>query len=144
MHTTTLTPVDVSAIKATGKPYTTAIVKRDWDALIRLFDEDVVILPPDEPLVTGGKIRSWLEKFPVVKQLDFEFDHVEGQEPLAVAYGHFTMTVEKNGAPVAIRGKFVDTFRRDDHGKWRYAAMIWNSDQPVPGAQETGRANRTS
>lgn len=144
MHTTALTPVDVSAIKATAKPYTTALVKRDWDALTKLFADDVVILPPDEPFVTSAKVRSWLEKFPNVKQFDFEFDHIEGHEPLAVAYGHFSMTVERNGAPIAVRGKFVDTFRRDDNGRWRFATMIWNSDQPAPGAQEATGPRRTS
>jgi len=132
MFVPALTPVDVSSIKATAKPWIKACLDRNWDALLGLCTDDVVFLPPDEPMASGdASVRKFLEAFPVMKKFDFEFEHIEGQDHLAVAYGGFRLTVEIDGKPVDVKGKFVDTFRRDDHGKWLYACVIWNSDAPA-------------
>ncbi|HEX9892559.1 MAG TPA: nuclear transport factor 2 family protein, partial [Gemmatimonadales bacterium] len=91
-----------------------------------------VILPPDEPMVSGSKkVRSWLEAYPAVKQFDPEFDHIEGQDHFAVGYGHYTITIEAKGTSTKTNGKFVNTYRRDDHGKWLCACQIWNSNAPA-------------
>lgn len=134
MPTATITPVDVSAIKATIKPWTEACLTRDWDALLDLCTDDVMFLPPDEPVVAGKQVRSWLESYPEIRRFETEFDHVEGQDQLAVARGHLTMTVLPAGTnePLTIHGKFVDTFRRDARGSWKYASVIWNSSLPSP------------
>lgn len=128
MHAPAMTPVDVSAIKATAKPWIQACVERDWDALLQMCTDDVVFLPPDEPMVAGDKLRTWLDAYPVIKRFDFEFDQIEGQDHLAMARGGFTL--ETAATTTEVRGKFVDTFRRDDHGKWLYACVIWNLDAP--------------
>jgi ketosteroid isomerase-like protein len=131
MHAPTLTTVDVSAIKATINQFTSLCIKRDWDAFLKLCTDDAVFLPPDEPILTSiPAIRAWLEKYPIIKRFEFEFDHIEGQENLAVTYGHFSMTVEVEKKPAEVSGKFIDTFRKDDHGKWRYALICWNSNAP--------------
>lgn len=131
MHVPTLSPVDVSALKATIKQFTSLCIKRDWDAFLKLFTDDPVFLPPDEPMLKDARaIRAWLEKYPVIRKFDFDFDHIEGDEHLAVTWGHFDMTVEVDRKPAEIHGKFIDTFRRDEHGKWRYAAICWNANSP--------------
>ncbi|HET9514300.1 MAG TPA: nuclear transport factor 2 family protein [Gemmatimonadales bacterium] len=132
MHAPALTPVDVSSIKALGQPFIEACLDRDWDALLALCTDDVVFMPPDEPVLSGREaVRRYLEKYPVMRTFDFEFTHIEGQDHLAVAHGTFTMTIEVDPSPVDLTGKFMDAFRRDDHGRWLYASVIWNSDQPA-------------
>ncbi len=144
MQTTQLTPVDVSAIKGTSQPWVDACLARDWDALLGLCTDDVVFLPPDEPIVAGTQVRPWLENYPEIKAFAITFDHVEGTDQLAVGHGHFTMTLALPGstAPMAVDGKFMDTFRKDDRGKWRYAMVAWNSNVPSPlrGTAPTGAA----
>jgi ketosteroid isomerase-like protein/uncharacterized glyoxalase superfamily protein PhnB len=134
MENTVLAPVDVSAIRATIQPWVRACLDRDWDGLLALCTDDVAFLPPDEPIVAGDQLRPWLNNYPVMKTFEVEFDQIEGQDQLAVARGHFTMTVELPGstAPLGVNGKFVDQFRRDPQGKWRYATVIWNSNLPSP------------
>lgn len=134
MPTTTITPVDVSAIKGTITPWIDACLTRNWDKLLALCTDDVVFLPPDEPVVAAGQVRPWLENYPEIKAFDVEFDHVEGQDQIAVARGRFTITVMPEGAPapMTVNGKFTDTFRKDDQGKWRYASVTWNSSLPTP------------
>lgn len=131
MHAPALTPVDVSSIRATAEPWVRACIERDWDALLEMCTDDVVFLPPDEPIVPSDRVRAWLEAYPEIETFDFDFDHIEGQDHLAVAYGTFRMTVTIEGRSVALDGKFHDTFRRDDRGKWLYAIVIWNSSQPA-------------
>lgn len=144
MQTALLTPVDVSAIKDTIKPWVDACLARDWDALLGLCTDDVVFLPPDEPIVAGNQVRPWLENYPEMRTFEVTFDHVEGMDQLAVARGHFTMTLMLPGstAPMAVDGKFMDTFRKDLEGKWRYAMVAWNSNVPSPlrGTAATGAA----
>jgi len=132
MQTAVLTPVDVSAIKDTAKPWVEACLARDWDALLGLCTDDVVFLPPDEPIVTANHVRPWLDNYPHITRFDVEFDHVEGQDQLAIGYGHFTMTLELPGsaAPTVVDGKFVDTFKKDLQGSWKYSSVTWNSNVP--------------
>ncbi len=134
MTTATLPSVDVEAIKSTGKLWSEACIARDWDALLSLCSEDVVFLPPEEPAVAGKQVKSWLENYPEIRSFAVEFDHVEGQDHLAVAHGRFTMSVVPAGAPtpMTVAGKFSDTFRKDARGKWLYTCVIWNSSLPTP------------
>jgi predicted lactoylglutathione lyase len=73
-----------------------------------------------------------------------EFDHVEGTDQLAVAHGHFKMTLALPGsaAPMAVDGKFLDTFRKDLQGKWRCASVTYNSN--VPSALRAGAGSATT
>jgi len=134
MQTTQLTPVDVDAIKATTEPWVAACIARDWDALLGMCTDDIVFLPPNEPIVASNQVRPWLENYPEIKTFEATFDHVEGMDQLAMARGHFTMTVVLPGStePIATEGKFVDTFRKDATGNWKYATVIWNANTPSP------------
>lgn len=134
MKAAVLSPVDLSAIKSTGEPWISACLRRDWDALLSLCTEDIVFMPPDEPIAAGNQVRPWLENYPVMRSFELEFDHIEGQEGLATARGHFKLALELPGAPtpISVDGKFLDTFRKDGQGKWRYAVVAWNSNLPSP------------
>ena len=128
-----LSPVDVSAIRGLVEPYVDACLKRDWGKLLDMATDDIVVFPPDEPMISGSKkVRTWLEAYPAIKQFNVELDHVEGQDHLAVAYGHFSQTVEVKGKTTKLSGKFVNTYHRDDHGKWLCACEIWNLNAPAP------------
>ena len=134
MPTTTITPIDVNSIKSTAQPWADACLARNWDALLALCTDDVVFLPPDEPQVQGEHLRPWLEHYPEIRSFEVEFEQVEGQDQIATARGRFTMTLLPPGQadPVTTKGKFVDIFRKDLEGTWRYATVIWNSALPTP------------
>jgi ketosteroid isomerase-like protein/uncharacterized glyoxalase superfamily protein PhnB len=134
MTTATLPSADVDAITSTGKLWSEACVARDWDALLSLCSEDIVFLPPEEPAVAGKQVKSWLENYPEIRSLAVDFEHVDGQDQLAVARGRFTMSIVPAGAPtpLTVTGKFTDTFRKDGRGRWLYTSVIWNSSLPSP------------
>jgi ketosteroid isomerase-like protein len=131
MHAPPITLADVSAIKATSAVWTRTCLERDWEALLAVCTDDVVFLPPDEPLVPTDKVRAWLEAYPVMRRFEVEFDHIEGQDQLAAAYGRFSLTAEVQGRLVDVDGKFLDALRRDAHGRWQYAVVAWNANAPV-------------
>ena len=134
MQTATISPVDTAAIRSTIGPWTKNAVDRDWDAFLALCTEDVVFMQPDGPLVQPEAARQWLESYPIIKRFDFDFDQIEGQGDLAYGRGWYRMTVEIDGKPAEVDGKFVDIFRRDPNGVWKYAVVIWNSNTPIGGA----------
>lgn len=123
-----LTPNDVVAIRALVEPWTRACVQRDWDSLLGICTDDIVFLPPSEPAVGGGGVRPWLDRFPAIKAMAWDIDHVEGAGHLACARGWVRMTLEVSGQQLAFDGKYTDVFRKQPDGSWRFALVIWNSN----------------
>jgi ketosteroid isomerase-like protein len=125
---TGLTADDVIAIRALVEPWTTACVKRDWDSLLDMCTDDVVFQPPNEPIVEGAAARSWLDRFPTIKAMAWDIEHVEGAGQLAWARGWVRMTLEVSGQQVGFDGKYTDLFRKGSDGTWRFALVVWNSN----------------
>jgi ketosteroid isomerase-like protein len=121
---------DAAAIRATSTPWSNAGLDRNWDAMLSLCTDDVVFAPPGEPSVPAGKLKAWLEGFPVMKQFSFTFDRIDVSGNLATGVGRGTWTLNLNGRDVSATFKFADVFRRGSDGKWRYAHVIWNLDAP--------------
>ena len=120
-----------AAIRASISPWRKACLDRNWDALLAMCTDDVVFAPPGESQVSGGKIRPWLEAFPVIKAFDFRFDRIDVSGDLATAIGGGTWTIVVNGQDESASFKFADIFRRASDGSWRYAHVIWNFDASV-------------
>lgn len=131
MPTTMLSPVDTAAIRSTMEPWSNGLLTRDWDSFLGLCTDDVVFMQPDGPMIDSAGARAWLEEYPIIKTFAFDFDEIEGQGDLAFARGWFRMTVELEGTPTDVDGKFVDVFRRNAQGAFKYAVVIWNSNTPA-------------
>jgi ketosteroid isomerase-like protein len=80
--------------------------------------------------VSGSRLRSWLEAFPIIKEFEFDFDRIDVDGNLAAGVGSGRWTVQVDGRDASATFKFADVFRRDRQGRWRYAHVIWNSDTP--------------
>ncbi len=126
-----LQPDDAAQIRAFVAPWTQACLDRDWDAMLAMCTDDVVFSPPGEPKVSGAGARTWLDAFPVIKEMNWGFDKIEVSGDLATGVGWGEMTVEIDGQDVAMSFKFADIFRRGDDGSWRFAHVIWNENEPA-------------
>ena len=121
-----------SAIAALIQPWTGACLARDWDALLALCTDDIVFSPPNEPAVEGAAARPWLEKFPSIKSMGWDIDHLEAVGDLAWLRGWVKMTIDVAGQTIAFDGKYTDVARRDADGTWRMALVMWSSNEAAP------------
>lgn len=122
-----------SAIPELVEPWTRACLARDWDALLGMCTDDVVFSPPNEPLVEGQAVRPWLENFPPMTSMAWDIEHLESAGDLAWLRGPVRMTFDVAGQSVAFDGKFTDVCRQTPDGTWRFAVVMWSSNEAAPG-----------
>ena len=125
-------PDAATQIRSTIAPWSKACLDRDWDALLALCTEDFVISGPGGPKVTGDAVRAWLDDYPIIKSMDFDFDRIEVSGDLAVANGSGTSVLEVDGQEATETFDFTDVFRRDLDGIFRYSTVTFNTkDAPA-------------
>jgi uncharacterized protein (TIGR02246 family) len=130
-----LSEEDVAAIEASADIFVEAALAGDWEALAALYTEDVVLMPPNGPVVEGRvAIQDFLESFPFITQFAVTIVQIDGRGDLAFVRGTNSMTliVEGTSEPIHITGKYVEIWRKQPDGKWLIAVDIWNSDLPLP------------
>jgi ketosteroid isomerase-like protein len=121
--------------------YVAAVNGSDAGAYVKTLTDDIVLMPPDTPRVTGKQaVASWIKTaFFDRYSLEFDFSWEEIQEfgTHAVVSGPFSlkMTPKSGGESVAVKGKFLDLCRKDSDGAWKFARGAWNFDAPVGGAK---------
>jgi uncharacterized protein (TIGR02246 family) len=127
-----LSAKDTAAIRAVSEQFSRFLLAQNFDALVRLYTDDAVFMPPHQPAVNGRTaLRSWLDAFPKVTKFAFEIDAIDGREDLAYVRGRYSMTLHPDGAPGPIddAGKFVEIRKKQADGSWPIAADIFNSDK---------------
>jgi ketosteroid isomerase-like protein len=117
--------------------YVAAANARDIEAFKATLAEDVVGLPPDTPKVTGRTAfadfinDNFFSPFDIDFDAQFEDGAVNGTEAWARGFYTLDLTPRAGGDTVSIRGKFMNTFRQEGNGDWKYTGLIWNTDAPV-------------
>ena len=96
---------------------------------------DVVFMPPDGPAVKGKDIQPWLDAFPVIKEMWWNIEFIDGGGEAAALRGEVRETLEIEGAEQKFEGKYTDVVRKGSDGKWRFAAIMWNSNRPTAGSE---------
>jgi len=131
--TTRLTDHDVAQIRGITDEWVRAHLAGDWDALSALHTDDIVFLPPEQPLVEGkAAVRAWLETFPPTTAFTATVVSAEGRPDFAWARGTFELTAEPEpGKPVTMRGKWAAHYRKRADGGWLCASDTWNLDAPL-------------
>ncbi len=132
---------DVEAIHGVLNEYVAAVNNGDVDGWLGTFADDAVVFPPYHPQLTGKEaIRSWavtslFEPFNI--QLSASNQEVQIVEDWAFAHGYysFTMTPKAGGKVIEDTGKYLNIFKRQPDGSWKYAREIHNSDMPLRGEE---------
>lgn len=126
-----------AAITSVGQEYAAAVSSGDLNKWTATLTDDVVFQPPDHPQVSGRTaVVAWAkESFfdPFKMKLDFTFDEIEIWGTLAFARGRFTLALSprQSGNAIQASGKFMNIFRRDPSGSWKYARAGFNFDAPL-------------
>jgi ketosteroid isomerase-like protein len=109
------------------------------DSFATAFTEDGRELPPHAPAAVGAAIRAFHARQAALgsSTVAITVDHVSANGPLAAGGGMFIANITPGpGAPagmtaVADTGKWLAQLQQTG-GTWRFVALIWNSDLPLP------------
>ena len=123
---------DVAAIRNLAEADVQAARANDFTTWAAYHTEDVVLMPPNLPVVKGrAALEAWLEPF-TVTAFTRNLLEIDGRYGLAYARGTHSITYTAEGMPEPISetGKHVWVLRKQEDGSWRIAIHIWNIDNP--------------
>lgn len=133
---------DVEAIAALRQASQDAHNAGDLEALMETYADDVVYMPPGEPVYEGIEAvreqeRQELEGFDIDLALESAETHASGDWGFDRGSFELTMTprAEDGGEPIQDNGSYVVIVSRQDDGSWKIARLIYNSDNPPPGTE---------
>jgi len=131
-----LSDADLAAIRANDSTFAAAATAGNVDGVVGTYAADASLLPPNAPQVKGADaIRGFWGGFMAANDLKMEIttDEADGRGDLAYVVGRyrFTATPKAKGAAMQDEGKFVEVYKRQSDGSWKYAVDIYNSDLPV-------------
>ena len=123
---------DTAAIRdVRANKFAASFIAADSDGFLASITEEMVIMPPDEPPVTGhDTIRAWLEGFFAAYKTDLEYTgsdvSVAGDVAFEAYAFRWTLTPVDGSEPIKQTGKGVYVLRRQADGSWKVARDIWN------------------
>jgi uncharacterized protein (TIGR02246 family) len=130
---------DVAAINAIRDREIAYVAAGKTDSLLTLYTNDVVLMPPGEPVVTGvDALKKWTEA--MLAQASVSGRYTSSQVSVAgdMAVDRYTGTIAatpKGGAPGSEEHmKGVHVLRRQADGTWKIAQDVWNMDAAAPAA----------
>ncbi len=107
------------------------------DSLVAVFATDAVVMPPNEPMLTGADaIRTWYQN--TVREFSAEGRYTNAQVTVVGDWaierydGVMRLTPRAGGAPTEQQMKGIHVYRRQPDGTWRIAQDIWNANAPPP------------
>lgn len=121
---------DTEAINLLLKQHVAAANNGDPEAYAETPSPDVVDMPPDSPAVSGKEavVAYMKEAFFELYESTFQvqFDDLEPFGNSAVARGSFSLVLKPKagGEAASMKGKFMNTFRREPDGHWKYTHAI--------------------
>lgn len=109
------------------------------DSLLALMADDVIIMPPNEPVLRGKPaVRTWYEQF--VHQMRTQSLEITKRELFVgddyateVAQFAWTLVPVAGGAPIVDRGSYVQLWHRSANARWVFTREVWNSTTPSGG-----------
>jgi uncharacterized protein (TIGR02246 family) len=128
-----LTPAEEAQIRAADSLFAVGTNTGDADRVAGVYAEDALLMPPNAPPIKGrAAIREFwnglLQPYAVVITLGT--DQIEGRGDLAYVVGHyrFVTTPKAKGTPAMSPedGKFLEVFKRQPDGSWRYVADMYS------------------
>lgn len=120
-----ITETDREAIRAGHVARGKAVVDGDVDAAVAVATEDVVMMPPGSPPVSGRKnmeehFRNWIRNNPA-KSFTFQPEEIVGTGNLAYDRGTYRL----ENADTVITGQYLWIWRKDPEKGWRHSVAMW-------------------
>lgn len=124
-------PAARQAIESAVTRYVTASNRGDVDALMELYAEDAVLLPPDHEPIEGREAIGEFWRRGTDQGLEVSTLRIETDGKLGYLVGRYRLPA--TGDEPADSGKYVMCLKRQADGSWKLTADIWNSSGDVDG-----------
>ena len=107
------------------------------DAFMGFVATDGVIMPPNEPAVSGSGAHDWAAKMMAMPGFGVTWtaNMVEVAASGDVGYTSGTYDLHMNapdGSAISDHGKYLTVWKKDASGAWKVAYDIFNSDAAMP------------
>jgi len=131
-----LSDEDVAAIKAIGPSLDKANLAGDFDAVVEMMTEDVLLMNPNEQIIQGRtKTLEWFNAFKPATFTEHRHEllEVDGYGNIAYARGAYknAFIFEGIDEPIRSEGKTLLILRKQTDGSWLISRFCWNSDLPL-------------
>ncbi len=128
---------DLQSIRDFVAQLDAAINAGDLDALMALYSDSVIQMPPNEPLIQGkdalrARTGDWFAIYNAESWSTVEYARVMGDRAFVrLSYVESaTPKVEGEGAAFSVKGKWVVMLASKPDGSWQITNEIWNEDAP--------------
>lgn len=124
---------DEKAFAATTGAFHETLRNNNVPAFISHIDDDAIIAPPGDQPVSGKKaVEQWYKDFLTkyrTSSLNLTSKEVFVGETWATEFGRFDWGLQPvDGSPVLLdHGSYMQVWRRQPDGTWRFAREVWNS-----------------
>ena len=128
---------DIAAVEAVVMAELSSIIAGDIAANVAMLTDDAVIMPANEPSVTGAEIEGWFTEFReafAISAGEYASHDISIHGDIAIDYyrGELTMTPAGSDEPVIESMKGIHILERQADGSWKISYDIWNSNNPMP------------
>ena len=113
----------------------TALNALDLDKLLSLHTDNIILMEPNMPTITGkAEVMQLFKKFQqqkLVYKLSYSIDELEVFGQRAFVRGQVVKQITQNDqSPVMETGKFITLSQKQDDGRWlRTHVMVNNDDE---------------
>ena len=116
--------------------YAAALYAGDLSRLSSLWTDDVIAMPPNEPMVAGKEaVRAWhqnlFDKYLLKQPMSPDEVEISGDWALVRISASRTITPKAGGESTEDTLKAFSIFKRAADGTWKLHRCMWNS--PLPG-----------
>lgn len=131
------TSTDVQAISAVREREISAFSSGAADSLVAVYTSDVVMMPPNEPMINGAEaVRTWAQNIAGQATVAGKYTDakvtVAGDWAVERYIGELTMTPKAGGAAMTEHLKGIHVYQRQADSSWRIVQDVWNTDAPSP------------
>ena len=130
----TVSGADDKAVRDADAEWSKAAAAKDLDKTVSFYADDALVLPPNEPAVSGkDKIRDlWKGFLDTMSTISWKADRVEMAKSgdMAVVTGTYELTMNDGTKD---RGKYCEVWEKKN-GIWKCGTDMFSSDLPAPSA----------
>lgn len=131
------TAADRQAIEKVREREIASFVAGTPDSGAAVVTTDVVMMPPNEPTITGrDSVRAWLKRATDQYRVNGRYTDADitvvGDWAIERYDGELALTPKAGGRPMQERIKGIHIYRRQPDGSWQIAQDVWNSNGAPP------------